>query len=226
MDYLAYNAGSQVTVKRIDVTPVKPEKPDIKSSQASILGTYVEYYCVIHLINTKGKTNTEFSVQAQVSLMDTDIYRSNGWKVYSTILNDYQALSQYITGENIFTSNGGGTHITQKAVTETSILTSSEESVIQIQAKQIINGKEYECGIRFPKKFTEEDKREQLTIEHIEFYENTENARMLNGYINWESKDVLYVWITMLDEEAYTLNGDSDISSHDITFRVRNWDDF
>ena len=224
VDYLAYNAGSQVTVKRIDVTPVKPEKPDIKSS--SILGTYVEYYCVIHLINTKGKTNTEFSVQAQVSLMDTDIYRSNGWKVYSTILNDYQASSQYITGENIFTSNGGGTHITQKSVTETSILTSSEESVIQIQAKQIINGKEYECGIRFPKKFTEEDKREELTIEHIEFYENTENARMLNGYINWESKDVLYVWITMMDEEAYTLNGDSDISSHDITFRVRNWDNF
>ena len=89
VDYLSAQAGSQVRFENAVLTPAD-EIIDDKD---------VEHYLyTAKLTNEKNGDIKEFTVQGSITVENM----LNGWKVTDFLLSDSQALSMYITGENVY----------------------------------------------------------------------------------------------------------------------------
>ena len=89
VDYFAAQAGSQVRFENAVLTPGDEVNGDKD----------VEHYLyTAKLTNEKDGDIKEFTVQGSITVANM----LNGWKVTDFMLNDSQALSMYITGENVY----------------------------------------------------------------------------------------------------------------------------
>ena len=222
LDYLANMVNSTVTVKKVKLMPKETEYEVEKTDSSAVRSK--SYYGVITLNNVKNGKINEFDINVEIGLMDTDIYKSDGWKVSGVYLFDITSLSIHVTGDNIFRGEGGSEYMRQKPTTETTIITQKGEEKVRVHATQIINGIEYECGMEFPKKYVDEDKREQIK-EHAEYYVNNTNTELTSGYIDWKSKDELYVCIMLFDRDVYEQTNDMDKALLNIIFYITDWDE-
>ena len=148
----------------------------------------------------------------------------NGWKVSFVWLNDYMPLSIFVTGKNIYAGTSDAP-MQQKAVTKASIINVDGVRKIRVQAVEENDGKEYECGIEFPLEYADKDKRGQIK-EHVKYYVKTENTQLVNGYVDLQSEDTLWVTITLFDKDIYEQTRSMDDSEKRINFYIQNWDDF
>ena len=210
VDYFANIANSNVIFKDV---MFMPQEVKIKLKNTEL------YYFVVTLNNEKDGKTEEFTLNGQMSLQ-----KNNGeWKVSSIWLNDYMPLSIHVTGKNIYASSGD-VPMQQKAITKTSVVIENDIEKLTVHATEEIDGKKYECGIKFPLEYADKDKRERIR-EHAEYYVKTKNTNLVVGYVDLQTEDTLYVLVHLFDQDLYAQTKDSDVATKYISFYIVDWND-
>ena len=89
IDYLAAQAGSQVRLVNVALTSAEDVSGD-KDAKG--------YFYTAYLTSEKDGKADEFTVQGSIGVANM----LNGWKVTDFLLSDTEALSMYITGDNVY----------------------------------------------------------------------------------------------------------------------------
>lgn len=89
VDYLAAQTGSQVRLVNVSLTSAEDVSGD-KDAKG--------YFYTAYLTNEKDGKTDEFTVQGSIGVANM----LNGWKITDFLLSDTEALSMYITGDNVY----------------------------------------------------------------------------------------------------------------------------